>query len=194
MDCHFLLQGIFPTQGSSPGLPHCRQTLYRLNHQGSPRGKELDLITSYQVEVSPAFPLSLCCHLVGRFSWIFRGGVGIKVPQCLLHWLRGQLLLGLYGHGLLLQGQVLTPLDLFWHFLNKENRKFFFLSFFFNLHGGDWNSASLCGACGLSSAMLGSDEKPLVPYLALLDTVSARICVGSDILITTWCPWKSGQL
>ena len=25
--CHFLLQGIFPTQGSNPGLPHWRQTL-----------------------------------------------------------------------------------------------------------------------------------------------------------------------
>ena len=25
--CHFLLQGIIPTQGSNPGLPHCRQTL-----------------------------------------------------------------------------------------------------------------------------------------------------------------------
>ena len=24
--CHFLLQGIFPTQGANPGLPHCRQT------------------------------------------------------------------------------------------------------------------------------------------------------------------------
>ena len=30
-----LLQEIFPTQGSNPGLPHCRQTLYRLSHQGS---------------------------------------------------------------------------------------------------------------------------------------------------------------
>ena len=29
------LQGIFPTQGSNPGLPHCRQTLYHLSHQGS---------------------------------------------------------------------------------------------------------------------------------------------------------------
>ena len=28
-------QGIFPTQGSNLGLPHCRQTLYRLSHQGS---------------------------------------------------------------------------------------------------------------------------------------------------------------
>ena len=30
--CHFLLQGIFPTQGSNLGLLHCRQTLYCLSH------------------------------------------------------------------------------------------------------------------------------------------------------------------
>ena len=36
MGCHALLQGIFQTQGSNPGLPHCRQVLYRLSHQGSP--------------------------------------------------------------------------------------------------------------------------------------------------------------
>ena len=37
--CHLgsLLQGIFPTQGSSPGLLHCRQNLYQLSHQGRPR-------------------------------------------------------------------------------------------------------------------------------------------------------------
>ena len=34
--CHFLLPGIFPTQGLNPGLPHCRQILYRLSHLGSP--------------------------------------------------------------------------------------------------------------------------------------------------------------
>ena len=33
--CHFLLQGIFPTQGLNPGLPHCRQTFYHLSHQRS---------------------------------------------------------------------------------------------------------------------------------------------------------------
>ena len=31
---HLLLQGIFPTQGSNPGLLHCRQILYHLSHQG----------------------------------------------------------------------------------------------------------------------------------------------------------------
>ena len=33
---HSFLQGIFPTQGSNPGLLHCRQILYHLSHQGSP--------------------------------------------------------------------------------------------------------------------------------------------------------------
>ena len=32
-----LLQGIFPAQGSSPGLPHCRRIPYQLSHKGSPR-------------------------------------------------------------------------------------------------------------------------------------------------------------
>jgi len=32
-----LLQGIFPTQGSNPGLLHCRQILYQLSHKGSTR-------------------------------------------------------------------------------------------------------------------------------------------------------------
>ena len=36
--CHFLLQRIFPTQESNPGLLHCRQTLYHLSHQGIATG------------------------------------------------------------------------------------------------------------------------------------------------------------
>ena len=32
-----LLQGIFPTQGWNPGLPHCRQFLYQLSHERSLR-------------------------------------------------------------------------------------------------------------------------------------------------------------
>ena len=34
---HAFLQGIFPTQGSNPDLPHCRRILKHLSHQGSPR-------------------------------------------------------------------------------------------------------------------------------------------------------------
>ena len=36
MCCHFLLQGIFLTQGLNSGLLHYRQVLYCLSHQGSP--------------------------------------------------------------------------------------------------------------------------------------------------------------
>ena len=32
-----LFQEIFPTQGLNPGLPHCRQIVHQLSHQGSPR-------------------------------------------------------------------------------------------------------------------------------------------------------------
>ena len=35
MGCHFLLQGIFPTQGLNPRLSHCRWILYRLNYKGA---------------------------------------------------------------------------------------------------------------------------------------------------------------
>ena len=38
--CHALLQGIFLTQGSNPGLLHCRQMLYHLSHQRSPNERE----------------------------------------------------------------------------------------------------------------------------------------------------------
>ena len=44
MDCHSLLQGIFPTQRLNPGLPHCRQTLYRLSgikYYSALKGKEI---------------------------------------------------------------------------------------------------------------------------------------------------------
>ena len=38
--CHFLLQGIFLTQGSNLDLLHCRQILSYLSHQGSPGGAD----------------------------------------------------------------------------------------------------------------------------------------------------------
>ena len=43
MGSHFLLQGIFPTQGSNPGLPHCRRILYQPSHQRSLRHKRFSI-------------------------------------------------------------------------------------------------------------------------------------------------------
>ena len=45
MGCHFPLQGIFPTQGSNPGLLHCRQILYHLNHEGRLFSKNKSIYT-----------------------------------------------------------------------------------------------------------------------------------------------------
>ena len=45
-----LLQGIFPTQGSNPGLPHCREILYQLSHKGSliyPRGVDYRALNQF---------------------------------------------------------------------------------------------------------------------------------------------------
>ena len=58
--CHSLLQGIFPTQGSNPGLLHCRQILYHLSHQGSPK--------VYIVLVQLSF-LQKPKHLTGKLSF-----------------------------------------------------------------------------------------------------------------------------
>ena len=46
-----LLQGIFPTQGSNPGLLHCRQILYQLSHKGSPRILEWGSLSLLQGEL-----------------------------------------------------------------------------------------------------------------------------------------------
>ena len=40
-----LLQGMFPTQGSNPGLPHCRRILYQLSHQGILEGLNVQSTT-----------------------------------------------------------------------------------------------------------------------------------------------------
>ena len=46
----FLLQGIFPTQGLNSGLPHCRQILYQLSHQGSPDTRNIKQIIGFVLE------------------------------------------------------------------------------------------------------------------------------------------------
>ena len=50
MVCHFLLQGIVPTQGSNQSLLHSRQILYHLSHQGS-------FIFLYLLEFASYYPL-----------------------------------------------------------------------------------------------------------------------------------------
>ena len=45
--CHYLLQGIFPTRGFNPGLPHCR--LYHLSHEGIPSDANTQLFWYHKI-------------------------------------------------------------------------------------------------------------------------------------------------
>ena len=69
----FLLQGIFPTQGSNPGLLCCRWILYQLSHQGSSRILEW---VAYPFSSGSSWPRArtgISC-IAGRFftSWATR--------------------------------------------------------------------------------------------------------------------------
>ena len=68
-----LLQGIFPTQRLNPGLPHCRQILYQLNHKGSPRILEWVAYPFSRGSSQPRNWAGVSC-IAGRFftSWATR--------------------------------------------------------------------------------------------------------------------------
>ena len=71
-----LLQGIFPTWGLNPGLPHCRQILYQLSHKGSPRILEW---VAYLFSSGSSWPINwtgVSC-IAGRFfmNWALRGAL-----------------------------------------------------------------------------------------------------------------------
>ena len=44
-------RGIFPTQGSNPGLPHCRRLLYQLSHEGKQKKKKDQTAIKTQIQI-----------------------------------------------------------------------------------------------------------------------------------------------
>ena len=83
--CHFLLQRIFPTQGSNPGLTHCRQMLYRLSHQGSKTQETVFITTSLTIVENNKITLWLlggwlcsllslivCSSTLGFYFWLIQ--------------------------------------------------------------------------------------------------------------------------
>ena len=100
MGSHSLLWGIFLTQGSNPGLPHCSQTLYCLSHQGSQFGNlDKRLKETHQVSISIFSCLNIlsCCRLlsshVPQFLHLFLHRVTVErvsestqcLKECLAH-------------------------------------------------------------------------------------------------------------
>ena len=70
LGCHALLQGIFPTQGLNPGLPHCRQILHWLNHKGSSRILEWIAYPFFRGSSQPRNQTGFSCIAGGFFtSW-----------------------------------------------------------------------------------------------------------------------------
>ena len=65
---HFLLQGIFLTWGSNPGLQHCRQIPYHLSHEGSPH--------IYYIEYTMIYKWYLVCWMTSIAA------PGIYVYKC----------------------------------------------------------------------------------------------------------------
>ena len=74
-----LLQGIFPTQGSNPGLPHCRQILDQLSHQGNPRILDWVAYPFYKGSSWTRNQTRVSC-IAGRFftSWAPRESQHVK--------------------------------------------------------------------------------------------------------------------
>ena len=74
--CHFLFQGIFPTQGSNPGLPCCRWIFYQLSQLGSPGILEWVAYLFSSGSSRPRNQTGVSC-IAGKFltSWVTREAI-----------------------------------------------------------------------------------------------------------------------
>ena len=98
-----LLQGIFPSQGLNPGLPHCRRILYQMSHKGSPKilewiaypfssgssppRNQTDIaciagksFTNWAIREAPDKPV----HPKGNQSWMFIGRTDVEAETPIL--------------------------------------------------------------------------------------------------------------
>ena len=73
VDCYALPQRNFPTQGLNSGLPHCRQIIYQVSHQGSPRILEWVAYPFPRGSSQPRNWTKVSC-ITGRFftNWTIR--------------------------------------------------------------------------------------------------------------------------
>ena len=77
MGCHTFLQGIFPTQGSNPGLPHCGQILYYLSHQGN-----VAIPSEFSVASWTWYCFTECIHPMLCTNKVFHIGLKAGFKKC----------------------------------------------------------------------------------------------------------------
>ena len=87
----FFSRGIFPTQGSNPGLLHCKQILYHLSHQGSHRnsyigkkGNEDSQNILSEKNLKTEHRQNTVETLESKASLLFNSTFG-PFPQCVCH-------------------------------------------------------------------------------------------------------------
>ena len=84
--CHAILQGTFPTQGSSTRLLHCRWILYPLSHLGSPHSPPhlvLKLMCYFQIAMIHRF-ITCCTHATLNQR---QGYLAKSIPQMMILYL-----------------------------------------------------------------------------------------------------------
>ena len=82
-----LLQGIFPSQGSNPSLPHCRQILYELSRQGNPRILEWVAYPFFSGSSWPRNQTGVSCTASRFFTyWVIREALIIWRPIQIYAW------------------------------------------------------------------------------------------------------------
>ena len=67
--CHFLLQGIFATQGLNPGLLRCRQILYGLSHNLTCKNRSCAMTFLDLMDLPQEF-LEFSCSLRSRLFYL----------------------------------------------------------------------------------------------------------------------------
>ena len=99
--CHFLLQGIFPTQGSNPGLLLCRQILYHLSHGSCTKICQLFFVCFIQ---------SFNCVLLFATPWTaaHQAPLSFNIARSLLKFMSVASVL-LYNHLILCHPLLLLP-------------------------------------------------------------------------------------
>ena len=84
--CHALLQGIFPTQGSNPGLPHCKRILYQLKEaKPSKSSRELVTIPWHLMKSVPKVTKQMVNIVIYTQQWLLLfSPADIEIHQCLM--------------------------------------------------------------------------------------------------------------
>ena len=107
--CSFL-QGIFPTQGLNPGLPFCRQILYRMSHWGSPRILEWVAYLFSSGSSQPRNQTGVSCIAGGFFTnWAIREAPSSEYIMQNVGWMKHKLESRLLGEISIISDMQVTP-------------------------------------------------------------------------------------